>query len=147
MEEHILTLPGIIQCECPTVLSGMISLDGSKRRIVLIPCSPRITCVQIQRFTETVKFPHTRNRHLIPSGHIIVHFVKIQRSVSDQFIPLEIPFAIETQLIAVSLECSCHRISVDFHNVGILPLRKLIFCSETCQTDKLQTDNDQFLHH
>ena len=126
MKEDVLAIPRVVQTECPAILSRMVTLHRNKRRVVLIPCPPRITYIQIQRDIISVELPHSGNRHGIPSCRIIIGLEEVHITRIQGLIPLEIPYSVQSQPVTTRIKCGGHRIPVDFHNARILPMGK--FC-------------------
>ena len=125
MKENILAVPSLIHNESPAILTCMIALHRHYRRIVLVPCPPRITDVHIERISITVELPQSGHRHLVPSFDSVLRLEEIKSTVFKGFIPFEIPFPIKTQIHAPRIEGRGHRISVYLHNTRFLPCRKI----------------------
>ena len=124
MEEDILAFPILVDLECPPVLTYIVMPFCRERRVVLEMASPCITHVEIYRISITVEFPHSRNRHCIPSACIIIGLVEIHRTGIHVLVPIEIPDSIKHKLETVCLKGCRHRSTVFLNHIRILPCRQ-----------------------
>ncbi len=81
MHYDILAFPFCRDAECFSVAAYVIVRYRNLRRIVLELVSPGISCVHIDRVTESVEFPHPRNRHLVPAIVVIIRFPETGRTL------------------------------------------------------------------
>ena len=90
-QEDILTFPLLSEVKGSPILSGIIMLQSWVRRIVCIMSAPSVSDILIDRIAIAVKFPHSRNRHLIPVRIDIVSLEEIQAAGINSLVPGKFP--------------------------------------------------------
>ena len=127
MKEYILSLPGLVEVECTSVLAYIVMPVSRERRVVLVVALPGIADVQIDWNSVAVKFPEARYRDLIPRTVVIGCSVEVHRTGIHVLTPFEVPQTVEHQLHSVCFEECSHRCSVSLHYLRVLPVRQCFF--------------------